>query len=337
MTINEMHTGVRMEIDKSGTLDSVGFETIEIDYWLNTAITSLVKTKYSGSISTRGAFEQNQKRIDDLRTLVVETSLTTATGAHKPYSFTAALPSSGPDDIYWFALGEEVDIAIPISTSTLTSTDALVIGRDYYVVAQAVHGDPAVTYPIGAYFRAENTVLNSGTVRLCTTVRQGTTQVTADTYRAQIDNPYSEHILDNNEAKPLRLFIGDLVEFITDGNYGVIRYHLRYLKRATKVNILTTTVTTGSIQAFITYLVTGGAGITYNGVTYNPAETFVGVVGVTTFAQVGAASTVTMYPTSSDLPEHTHDEIVKAAATMIIENIESPRYRTHSYEARKTE
>jgi hypothetical protein len=337
MTINEMHTGVRMEIDKSGTLDSVGFETIEIDYWLNAAITSLVKTKYSGSISTRGAFEQNQKRIDDLRTLVVETSLTTSTGTYKPYSFTATLPSSGPDDIYWFALGEEVDIAIPISTSTLTDANALVSGSDYYVVVQATHG--GVTYPVGTYFRAVNTTLNAGTVRLCTTVRQGVTQVTADTYRAQIDNPYSEHILDNNEAKPLRLFIGDLVEFITDGNYGVIKYHLRYLKRASKVNILTTAVTAGTnaIQAFVTYLVTGGDGVTYNGVTYTSTQTFVGVVGVTDFTQVGAVSTITMYPTSSDLPEHTHDEIVKEAANMIIENIESPRYRTHSYEVRKTE
>jgi len=30
-----------------------------------------------------------------------------------------------------------------------------------------------------------------------------------------------------------------------------------------------------------------------------------------------------------DLPEHTHDEIVKMAANMMLENIEQPRYKTH--------
>lgn len=36
--------------------------------------------------------------------------------------------------------------------------------------------------------------------------------------------------------------------------------------------------------------------------------------------------------TDCDLPDHTHDEIVRMAASMMLENIESPRYPTHSGE-----
>jgi hypothetical protein len=35
---------------------------------------------------------------------------------------------------------------------------------------------------------------------------------------------------------------------------------------------------------------------------------------------------------SSDLPEHTHDELVKLAVQMALENIEQPRYGTYSRE-----
>ena len=281
MNISEMHTGVRLEIDKSGTLDSVGFEPEEIDYWLNTAISSLVKTKYSGSISTRGAFEQNQKRIDDLRALVEETTLdVSTTDAVKPNCFVATLPSS---PLYWFTLGEEVDILIPITTSVISAgASALTVGNWYLAITAAENH--SITYTAGTYFKAGGTGdLTTGTVYPCTVKRQGVTQSTADTYRTQIDNPYSEHVLEGDEAKPLRLFRGDLIELITDGNYGVSQYHLRYLRK--------------------------------------PAE-----------VDVDGAPAV-----DCDLSEHVHDEVVRLAANMILENIESQRYNTHSYEVRKTE
>ena len=97
MTIEEMHINLKLSLDKTDTLDSVGFETEELDYWLNRAIRSLVKTKYKGSSSARGeAFEQNQKRTDDLRTLVEETTIITSNGdsTEKPNSYQANLPSS---------------------------------------------------------------------------------------------------------------------------------------------------------------------------------------------------------------------------------------------------
>ena len=63
------------------------------------------------------------------------------------------------------------------------------------------------------------------------TNRVGITQSTANTYTKQISDPYSEHVLHYEKAKPLRLFREGLVELITDGNYTINPYHLRYLKK----------------------------------------------------------------------------------------------------------
>ena len=38
-----------------------------------------------------------------------------------------------------------------------------------------------------------------------------------------------------------------------------------------------------------------------------------------------------------NLPEHTHDEIVKNAVNMALENIEQPRYGSHQYELNRVE
>ena len=282
MTSTEMHTNLKLEIDKTDSLDSIGFETEELDYWLNSAIKSLVKTKYSGSGSGE-AFEQNQKRIDDLRTLVYEDDITVTRGTSsddKPNSYKASISST--TETYWFTLSEEVDIVYQSST-TATASGFLVAGSVYKVSGDIDYN--SVNYTTGDYFIAVNGITGytdnaTSSVYLCTSVRQGITEITSDTYRQEIDNPYSEHVFENNKAKPLRLFRNTDVELITDGNYGVFTYYVRYLKKPDEVEFNTT---------------------------------------------------------NSDLPEHIHDEVVKLAANMILENTENPRYQTHTIEVNKTE
>lgn len=283
MTISDMHINLKLELDKTDALDSVGFETEELDYWLNSAIRSFVRTRYKGSSSARGeAFEQNQKRIDDLRTLVEEeviddTDLSRGTtSSDKPNSYIASLPSS---NTYWFTLGEEVTIAYQTATIA-TASDSLTVGSTYKVSGSVDHaGD---SYVDGDYFIATTTTYTgTGQVFLCAVKRQGITETTADTYRFHLDNPYSEHNFENYTAKPLRLFKGSNIELITDGNYGIIKYYIRYLFQPTEVDYDT--------------------------------------------------------PTNCDLPEHTHDMIVKLAADMILENTENPRYSSHMNETNKSE
>ena len=110
------------------------------------------------------------------------------------------------------------------------------------------------------------------------TSRVGITECTIDEYRQKIDDPFSEHKLHYNTAKPLRIYNNSQVELVYDDGYTITYYHLTYLK--------------------------------------NPA----------TVDNVPAGTT------DCDLPEHTHDEIVKIATSMMLENIEQPRYRTHMAE-----
>jgi hypothetical protein len=72
------------------------------------------------------------------------------------------------------------------------------------------------------------------------TKRQGVTECSQESYLQALNNPFSEHILHYGEAKPLRLYIQNYVELITDGNYSVTNYILRYLRNPAKINLLGT-------------------------------------------------------------------------------------------------
>ena len=284
MDIIQMHLNFRLQVDKSGRLEFPAFEPEEIDFWLNAAIHRFVKNRFTGSDKNIG-FEEHLKRTEDLKTLVVETSIEPSSGSIKPNSFIANL-STLTDK--WFILGEEVLIRY------------IKLGEVGY-----------------------------------TTKRQGITECTVDTYRPHIDDPYSEHILHYEEAKPLRLVYQNTIELVTDGNYTITYYYIRYLKRPKRVNVLTVAYTTSNayIQEDITYLVSGTA-VTYNGVEYAVSQSFVGVSGITGFTGTGTA---TMVVASCDLPSHTHNEIITLATSMVLENIEQPRYQTQMNELSKIE
>lgn len=190
MTISEMHIAVKLGLDKSSSLELPAFEPEEIDYWLNKAVLYFINTRYSGNNIKRESFEQTQKRLDDLRTLITEATITPSVGgvSDKPNAYIAALPT--PATSYLYRVGEEVNINF---TESYTGS-----------------------------------VINK---------RQGVTECTSDTYNHLINNPFSEHILYLKEAKPLRLYKGNNVELITDGNYTITAYYLRYLKQPATVSL----------------------------------------------------------------------------------------------------
>jgi hypothetical protein len=109
MTAAEMHIAFKLGLDKTNSLSYPSFLPEEIDFWLNQATRKFVKTRYSGVNPKREAFEQSQKRTDDLRTLVIEETLTpTETGATKTNGWLVDLDNL--TYTYWFSLGEEVEI-----------------------------------------------------------------------------------------------------------------------------------------------------------------------------------------------------------------------------------
>jgi hypothetical protein len=111
--------------------------------------------------------------------------------------------------------------------------------------------------------------------------RASVIKCTFDDVQKHLDDPYSEHKLHYEEARPLRLLADSIVHLITDGTYYITYYSGIYLKRPQLVSL------EGEIDC--------------------------------------------------DLPEHTHDEIVGLATSMVLENIEQPRYQTQLNELNKIE
>jgi hypothetical protein len=234
MTAAEMHVAVKMGLDKSEALSLPAFQAEEIDFWLNNSVDRFIKTRYSGNNMFYTSFEQSQKRVDDLRTLIVEVRIVPAVAVNvydKPNSYIVA-SASFPSN-YMLFLNDEV---------TITFTHSI-LGTN-------------------------------------TTVRTGVTECTSDSYFTKVSDPYGEHVLHLDTARPLRMFSEKGVELITDGNYTVTYYYMRYIRK--------------------------------------PAVILLGAV-------------------NCDLPEHTHREIIEMTVNKLIENIESPRYQTHTVELNKIE
>lgn len=276
-----MHIAIDQELDKTSALELPAFLPEEKNFWLDNTIRKFAKTRYSGINSKRQGFEETQKRMDDLRTLVNFYSPASVTdgSASYPNSYIAALPipdSDLGDEDYWFTLQEEAEITVD-GTAT----------------------------------------------------RVGIIECTFDEYRAKIDDPYSEHKLHYATAKPLRLLQNNSVYLVATADYSVTDYYLTYLRKPQFVNIAN--VASGGLVVGATYGVYSTStsdNIVYNGSIYYTGRTFVCVTGVLTYTENGTCDVML----SCDLPEHTHDEIVKMTANTMLENIEQPRYKTHMAE-----
>tara|TARA_R110002074_G_scaffold1263_1_gene7573 strand:+ start:12205 stop:13338 length:1134 start_codon:yes stop_codon:yes gene_type:complete len=73
MTIEEMHIAVNLGVQKIASFQADNLLSQEIDHELNTAMEAFIKQRYSPlGNKYRDGFEQSQKRIDDLRALVVD-------------------------------------------------------------------------------------------------------------------------------------------------------------------------------------------------------------------------------------------------------------------------
>ena len=78
MTINEMHIAVNQGVQKIASNQADNLLPEEIDHELNMAMTRFIKQKYNPTSNRLGkGFEQSQKRIDDLRALVVDSQIKT--------------------------------------------------------------------------------------------------------------------------------------------------------------------------------------------------------------------------------------------------------------------
>lgn len=74
MTVNEMHIAVNLGVQKIASFQADILLPQELDFELNIAMMRFIKQRYNANSNRQGkGFEQSQKRVDDLRNLVVNT------------------------------------------------------------------------------------------------------------------------------------------------------------------------------------------------------------------------------------------------------------------------
>lgn len=72
MTVTEMHIATRHGVDRINALRASNLLPEELDLELNKAMNRFIENRYHGNARYGTAFEESQKRIDDLRSLLVE-------------------------------------------------------------------------------------------------------------------------------------------------------------------------------------------------------------------------------------------------------------------------
>lgn len=266
MTYLELQASFELEINKiDANLEKP--KSVDIEYWLNRGLEKFYKTRYTGSNPKGLGFEQDQKRIDDLRTLI-------CTKHCELDEETWYLNQENTSDIKLSNQDKLLLESMPIDKIYAASNNKFYIRlpKDYVFLL----GDTSSIIPI------DNDDLkcakrdNDGNI---IPWRDDTIEATIETVDKQFRNTLSEHKIKYNRARPLRLIQENVITLITDGNYTVSEYSYSYLRRPNEINI-----------------------------HKNPRE---------------------MY---TDMPEHTHSEIVSLAVQLYLENQKDNRYTTYSNE-----
>jgi len=106
MDVTEMHYEVKLKLNKIDSSDYENLTVPEIDWYLNEAQDIFIKQRYGISNNKRQGFETTQKRIDDLRKLVVKgIILPFTTSSADLNAYEACLP-----DDYMFHIRSRADI-----------------------------------------------------------------------------------------------------------------------------------------------------------------------------------------------------------------------------------
>lgn len=174
----------------------------ETEFWINAGLDILYKTRWSGINSKRLAYEQDQKRIEDLRNLKRHAHITLGSSdtewviypTYARYDF--KLPAN-----YFITTGESVTIR-PTKASLLKCWER---GPD---------GEPA---------HAITTLI----------------ECTDDNIDEKLTNSLSDHRFHGTRTRPLRVHNHDVISVYTDTNYEPTSLHITYLKKPDKIDIHT--------------------------------------------------------------------------------------------------
>ena len=310
MTIAEMHIAINQGLQKIGSFHADNFLPEEIDLELNKNIQRFVEQRYNkGGNKYQKGFDESQKRIDDLRTLVTEFSSNTSYKGqigpkHYIDSFLINAPGSaygpflnnGQNYLHLLNVRAFVEYAgcNPVDWTyeyildecacsdgtTIDPDDCVDLGYDWYCIFQQ-----SEWRIVGSYLMDDNggpIYGPDGSTTLDTTkstISSACKFAQHDDIFTLLHDPFNT----TDYKKPLYTVRDEFIDIYTDDTFVVSKVKITYLR-------------------------------------------FPAVVDSVTAPNVHC-----------DLPEHTHQEIVDMTINSLLEAISDPRYQTQSVEVLKSE
>jgi len=113
MTISEMHTGIKIGLDKTSSLEIPAFEQEEIDYWLNEALRRFIEEKINIYLKASAVGVVDTKLLDDIQPLLSYSIVA--------YSTYTTLPTD-----YWFLLNVYIELTKVLEDGT-SVTDGIFV------------------------------------------------------------------------------------------------------------------------------------------------------------------------------------------------------------------
>jgi hypothetical protein len=253
MTITEMHQYFRVGVDKAESFSYPSFEIEEIDYFLNKAQERFIKQRYGINNIKGQGFEQTQKRTDDIREVIMYNNSSSLdrylngsnTDDNKPYSKYYTLPNtapasaSDPGDVYWFSIQEEAEVVYTDAASSSYTINSTVIPTGTYIVTETLSYDGEMYYTgesfvfAGASFSSK---FPNGTFKSTKSKRVGVKPIQHDDYNKVVNDPFNKP----NHDQALRLMLGDKIEIITEADFDITKFYMRYVRKPLAVDFANT-------------------------------------------------------------------------------------------------
>jgi len=298
MTPSQMHTAVKLGLDKTSSLDIPAYEPEEIDLWLNIAQDRFIKQRLH-------EFEKGSKRISDLQILVVnkETNANPWVAVTK-YPNTTSINLGTTEELTITGITKaNPGVVTVVAIGDLENSDSVIIkgvadmtevNNNEYVVSNITGNTFEIVDTSGfaaaggaglAYRRVQ-----AGDFMYYISSRSKVTRTNPTITAEYIDNMMIEHV--------------DINKFISTG-FNSPRFKNPVCW----------------IEDTLLYIMHDDLTSSYNDATWKFSYTY--IKQPTTIDNVPADTT------SCELSNYTHQEIVDITVNLMIENIESPRFETN--------
>jgi hypothetical protein len=365
MTIQEMHIAVNLGVQKIASFQVDNLLPQEIDHHLNISMDRFIKQRYSSFGNKYGTgFEQSQKRIDDLRNLVVDSKLTcsylgeTVGNGGEYYIDRCAIPQ---DYLFYVSayleLGHKCGKVLILGTDFVTGT----ITKYYTPISLS---PPSPGYVLTSIFTDNGNVISSNS-ELTYDDLINKNNYNQGYYPVSSQLEYSSFPIDDYHQTPTihsnilllasqgtqeitaQWTFGDTIENVEypTSNSTAVQYNIRQIIPPEEEVISRTSITYIQHDDIYDLLVDPFNTTKRSSPKFTIQENFIDTYTDNTFISKFVYLKYIRKPkrlniiagVGCELAEHTHQEIVEIAIKSILGNIESPRYNTQSREVLESE